>query len=297
MKKNLIISSGGVILYSFIGSLKYLNENNILKDIKSYYGVSAGSILCAMLALDYTFDEIYNFFISFDLLKLIGNYDITNLINNYGLSLGENRDIIAQSIITFKLGEEKTNYTFKQLYDDKNIELNIFATCVEDKTLWKFSHNSNENVPIWKAIVASSNIPFLFSPIEIDNKKFVDGAVINSYPINYIPDNELNETLGIYYDKYSFNNLDLDLNFNLIYYINILLLFISKKHNFNNKNTIRICLPNKYKLYEIKFDISLEDKNKLIDIGYNITKHNNNISKNKIINLIKQIKKSNSCKF
>ena len=289
MIKNLVISAGGIIIYSYIGSLKYLNENNTLKDIKSYYGISAGAILCTMLALDYTIDEITDFFISFDILKFVGDYDVTNFIDDYGFSLGENRDIIAQSIISYKLGEEKKDYTFKQLYDDKKIELNIFATCVEDKTLWKFSHNSNNDVPIWKALVASSNIPFIFSPIEINNKPFIDGAVLNSYPINYVPDNELDKTIGIYFDRYSFSN------FNFNYYINIILLFISNKHIFNYKNTIRISLPKKYKLYEFKFDICNEEKNKLIEIGYNITNHYYNILKNKTI--IIKLKKSNSCKF
>lgn len=294
--KNLVISSGGVLILSLAGSLKYLYENNILKDIKSYYGISAGSILCSMLALDYTIDEIINFLISFDVLKFIGEYDLLNFIDDYGFSLGENRDIIAQSIITYKLGEENKDYTFKQLYDDKKIELNIFATCLEDKTLWKFSHNSNENVPIWKAFAASSNIPFIFSPIDIDNKKFVDGAVITYYPINYVPDNEINDTLGIFID----NNFNFDFKYlnnmlNLKYYIEILFLHITSKDNISYKNTINISLTNKFKKYICKFDISNEEKQELIDYGYNFTKHYYNIikSKRKVI----KMKKSNSCTF
>jgi predicted acylesterase/phospholipase RssA len=296
--KNLVISSGGVLILSLAGSLKYLYENNILKDIKSYYGISAGSILCTMLALDYTIDEIIDFLISFDILKFIGDYDLTNFINDYGFSLGENRDIIAQSIISYKLGEENKDYTFKQLYDDKKIELNIFATCVEDKTLWKFSHNSNEKVPIWKACVASSNLPFIFSPIEIDNNKFIDGAVINYYPINYVPDNELNDTLGIYIDN-SFN-FDFNYNYlnnisNLKYYIEILFLYITNKINYSYKNTINISLPNEYKNYLYKFDICNEEKYKLIDLGYNFTKNYYNIIKNK--KHVIKLKRSNSCTF
>jgi predicted acylesterase/phospholipase RssA len=294
--KNLVISSGGVLILSLAGSLKYLYENNILKDVKSYYGVSAGSILCAMLALDYTVDEIIDFLISFNLLKFIGNYDLTNFINDYGFSLGEDRNIIAQSIITYKLGEENKNYTFKQLYDDKKIELNIFATCVEDKTLWRFSHNSNENVPIWKAFAASSNIPFIFSPIEINNNKFIDGAVIDFYPINYIPDNEINDTLGLYIDNYP----NFDFNYlnsisNLKYYTEILFLHILSKFNYSYKNTIRISLPKEYKNYIFKFDICNEEKYKLINIGYNITKNYYNIAKNKKI--VIKLQRSSSCTF
>jgi predicted acylesterase/phospholipase RssA len=294
--KNLVISSGGVIILSLLGSLKYLNENNLLKDVKCYFGVSAGAILCTMLALDYTIDEIKDFLINFDLLKMVGNYDITNLINNYGFSLGENCKIIAQSIIIYKLGNENKDYTFKQLYDDKKKELNLFATCVEDKTLWRFSHISNENVPIWKALIASSNIPFLFAPIEIDNKTFIDGAAINVYPINYVPDNEINETLGLYVN----NNHNIDLNYlnnipNLKYYLEIIFLYILHKFNYSYKNTIKISLPDKYKNYVYKFDICNEEKNILIDIGYNITKHHYKIIANKKI--VTKLKRSNSCIF
>ena len=113
--KNLVISSGGVYIFSLLGSLKYLKENNMLEDTKSYYGISAGSILCTMLALDYTIEEITDFLINFNFLKLLDSYDITNLINDYGISLGENLKIITQSIIIFKLGEENKDYSFKQL--------------------------------------------------------------------------------------------------------------------------------------------------------------------------------------
>jgi predicted acylesterase/phospholipase RssA len=294
--KNLVISSGGVIILSLLGSLKYLNEHDLLKNINCYYGVSAGAILSTMLALDYTIDEIKDFLINFDLLKFVGSYDITNFIKNYGLSFGENREIIAQSIIIYKLGKENKDYTFKQLYDDKNKELNLFATCVEDKTLWTFSHKSNENVPIWKAMLASSNIPFVFVPIQIDNNTFIDGASINAYPINYVPDNEINDTIGLYVD-YNYNT-DIDyLNNipNLKYYLEIIFLYIVHKFSYSYKNTIKISLPDKYKDYVYKFDISNEEKSILIDIGYNITNHHYKIISNKQI--VTKLKRSNSCIF
>lgn len=273
MKKNLVISSAGVIIYSLLGSLKYLNEKNLLINIKSYYGISAGAILCTMLAIGYSIEEIENFLQKFDIKKVINDIHIDNFFNNYGLSLGNTRDIIGQSLIIYKLGEENINYTFKQLYDDKNIELNIFATCIEDNTLWRFSHNCNENVPIWKALNASINIPFILSPIEINNKKFIDGAIINNYPIDFIPINELDDTIGILYDINIFNNFNKNEKTKFNYYINILLLLLNNKYNYNIKNTIRIILPKKFKLYELKFDISDEDKIELFNIGYNITKH------------------------
>ena len=302
--KNLVISSGGINILCLLGSLKYLNEKNLFNDTKCFYGISAGAILCTMLALDYTIDEMNEFFINFNLIKFIGEYDITNFINNYGFTFGESRDIIGQSIIIYKLGEKNKDYTFKQLYDDKKKELNMFAVCLEDKTLWEFSHKSNENVPIWKAMAASCNIPFIFTPIKINNNTFVDGALINPYPINYVDENEINETIGLFMNSRNNKVNYLDHIPNLKYYLETYFLYISPKCNCHNsyKNTIEICLPEKYKDYTYKFDISNEDKYILIDIGYDIAKNkyiklvNEIDERNKIKNKTK-IKKSNSCFF
>jgi hypothetical protein len=82
---------------------------------------------------------------------------------------------------------------------------------------------------------------------------------------------------------------------NLKYYLEIILLFITKKINYPYKNTIKISLPDKYKSYTIKFDICNEEKNLLIDMGYNITNHYYKIIANKKI--ITKLKRSNSCIF
>ena len=292
--KNLVIGSGGVNILCLLGSLKYLNENNLLNNTKCFFGVSAGAILCTMLALEYTIDEMKDFFINFNLLKFVGEYDITNFINNYGFSFGESRDIIGQSIIIYKLGEQNKDYTFKQLYNDTKKELNIFSTCVEDNTLCQFSHKSNENVPIWKAMASSCNIPFIFTPVHINNKTFIDGALINGFPMNYVDNNEMNNTIGLLINNNN-NKIDYFDNIpNLKYYLETYFLYISPKCKCHNsyKNTIEICLPEKYKNFTYKFDISNEDKNILIDIGYNITK-----DKYQIIVNERKLKRSNSCTF
>ena len=82
---------------------------------------------------------------------------------------------------------------------------------------------------------------------------------------------------------------------NFKYYLEIILLYITHKFNYSYKNTINISLPDKYKKYTYKFDICNEEKNILIDIGYNFTKNYYNILANKKV--VKKIKRSNSCGF
>ena len=48
--KNLVIGSGGINILCLLGSLKYLNENNLLNNTKCFYGVSAGCSAAATIA-------------------------------------------------------------------------------------------------------------------------------------------------------------------------------------------------------------------------------------------------------
>ena len=69
--ENLVISGGGLNGYFMIGVLKLLDDLNLLKNIKNYYGTSIGSFLILFFALDYSIKELINFCIIFDLSILI----------------------------------------------------------------------------------------------------------------------------------------------------------------------------------------------------------------------------------
>jgi Predicted esterase of the alpha-beta hydrolase superfamily len=58
MIKNLILSSGGIHGYCYLGSFKYLMEKNLLNSIESILGTSAGSIFGILYLLDFSLFEI-----------------------------------------------------------------------------------------------------------------------------------------------------------------------------------------------------------------------------------------------
>ena len=64
--KNLVISGGGFYCFQFFGIIKYLDNNNLLKDIIKYIGVSAGALINLLLIIGYKFCEIENFLMKFD---------------------------------------------------------------------------------------------------------------------------------------------------------------------------------------------------------------------------------------
>ena len=87
----LVISAGGINGYIFIGILKYLNEKGYLNNITKYIGCSVGSILCFLLSINYSIEEIEKIFLSLDVNDLLNEFNINLFIkykcvyNNYKL--------------------------------------------------------------------------------------------------------------------------------------------------------------------------------------------------------------------
>ena len=58
--KHIVISGGGINLFTIYGCLKYLNKKKLwhIKNIKSLYGSSCGSLLSLLICLDITWNEL-----------------------------------------------------------------------------------------------------------------------------------------------------------------------------------------------------------------------------------------------
>ena len=75
MYYNLVLSGGALRAIALLGAIKYLEELNILKNIKQYVGTSAGSIISFLIIIGYSSNEIINMF-----SNVINNITDFNLI-------------------------------------------------------------------------------------------------------------------------------------------------------------------------------------------------------------------------
>jgi len=57
--KNLVLSGGGINGIIELGSLKALENLDLLKNIKNYSGSSIGSIICFLLIIDFSPSDIF----------------------------------------------------------------------------------------------------------------------------------------------------------------------------------------------------------------------------------------------
>lgn len=174
----LLLSSGGIKGISFLGVWKYIQEKKI--EIKTFSGVSIGSLFSLLFILDFTYEEIYNILIKLDFLDLF-HFNFTDFLDLYGMI-----DILPfENFILQKIEDKGFNktITFEELFQKTGKELHTYAVCVNTEKLERFDKYTTPNCPIWMAVKMSISIPFIFPPVIYNNYKYIDGAFQNGFPI------------------------------------------------------------------------------------------------------------------
>ena len=281
MIDTLVIAGGGLKGFAMVSSIKQLLNFKIikLKNIKNYYGTSVGSIISTLLAIGYSIDELLTFIDKFNFEKLSDDIDIDNLFTDFGISTGKNIMTVLQFLFNEKIN--KNDISFIELYNMKNITLNIIATNITDMIEEVFNHNTYPDMSIMTAIRMSIAVPIIFTPVLFNNKLYLDGGLVNNFPINHV---KTDKFIGITTNFKNKSNNDSLMNF-IFNFINITIKTINLKNitKFNKDNIIFIENNN---IDTAEISLNKGNKNKLLIIGENATI--NFINKNNyLINKIK----------
>ena len=178
----LIISSGSIKGVALIGALNELFKKYPQHNIKYLTGCSVGSIICLLLNLSYTIEEINNIifninFENFQELKVI------NLIEKCGFDEGLKFSNFYKALILNK--NINPDITFKELYDSTNIVLTTVAVNTTKGIQEYHNYINTPNMSVVLALRMSTNIPILFSPIIYNDNYYVDGALLDPFPYQY----------------------------------------------------------------------------------------------------------------
>ena len=251
---NLVLSGGGIKGLCYISLIKILEEKNIKKDIKNYGGCSVGIFFCFLLCLDYKYEDIKNILLG-DVLNKIYKIDILNFFQNNSVCSPDILREILEILLYNKLKIKKIN--LEELYYTTNKTLNIVVTNISNGTEEIFNKDNTPKYNVIDCIIASCSIPGLYPPIKLNNNYYIDGFLVNNYPIDIFKD-DLENTIGV---KITESTYYKDMNFKS--YIHNLFSILTK----NKENS------NKIYYNKLKKNIYLENNIGGLDI---------NISKNKI---------------
>lgn len=267
LKNILIISGGGMKGYCALGSIAKLKELEIIDEPDVYCGTSVGSSLCFLLSIGYSCEDIFTILHDIDSDMLI-KYNIDTIFNDSHLGIASLDAFMSVITILVKKKKISRKITFKKLFNKFKKDLIITGVSVNDAKLHYFNHINTPDMEIITAIKISCSIPFIFKPVEYDNKVWIDGGCFNNYPIDYFID-KLDDVIGISLedDERLIETFD-----DIPSYISQVFKCIIKGLNFGkyekfNKNTIRIKVYSKYNF----FDITKEEKKVLFNHGYNTT--------------------------
>jgi len=158
-KIGIALSGGGARGIAHLGVLKALEEFGIKPSVIS--GTSAGAIAGAFYAGGYSLHEIKT---------IVEKSDVFNFSNVL---------IKKQGLFNMK-GFEKMYQTYfpKNSFDDLQIPLYVAATDILKGEINYFSSGN-----LSQALMASSCIPVVFQPINFNSSYYVDGGVLNNFPV------------------------------------------------------------------------------------------------------------------
>ena len=201
MIKRLVLSGGGPNGISQLAVIKYLCDQKILdlREIKSVYGTSVGTLLGLFVILEYNLTTISDFFIKRPWEKVLP-LEFENMMeiiqNNGYIDNSFVADVIDMLLSAI---EVPSTITFKELYDKTDKLFNVYTVDVDKFTTTIFSHESHPDLSVKHAILMSCALPPIFKPLEYNNEFYMDGGIFCDYPINDCLDRFPNkkETLGI----------------------------------------------------------------------------------------------------
>lgn len=159
-KLGIALGGGGTRAFCHLGVLQALKEEGIEADIIS--GTSAGSIVGALIAAGNTPQAVH------DLMKEHSLWSFAKvLVPTVGIMSLD------------KMGEELDKILKLSLIEDLKKPLIIAATNLNTGQITYF-----EKGPLVKSIQASSSIPVLFSPVDMeDGYCYVDGGLLDNLPV------------------------------------------------------------------------------------------------------------------
>lgn len=117
--------------------------------------------------------------------------EITQLICERGMHSGDALEAFLEDLVV-KQGFNKA-VTFRELHKHTNIELFVLATNLNTQFSKIISHITHPEESVVKWVHASGAFPGYFKPVEIASMLYVDGGVTNNYPITIFDGKTLKE--------------------------------------------------------------------------------------------------------
>lgn len=177
----LVLAGGGIKGFGILGAIKYIEEKFELQRIKCFVGTSVGSIIGYLLCIGYTPMEILHKTIENKLIeKLCDGIDFDSIQLNQGVLQFET---ILEELELMTLMRHGKNFTMSELYDQFGKELVCVTFNYTKNQMEVLSRQHTPDLSCLQAVQMSSSVPFLFNKMTHNNMIYIDGGVVDNFPI------------------------------------------------------------------------------------------------------------------
>ncbi len=165
-----VLGGGGQLGAHEVGMMQALVERDIHADV--VIGTSIGAVNGAMYAADPSTDGV----------ERLAELWASGGAKVFGESLGESAKLLARSS-THLLRNDRFRATLAghvpEWFDELKVAFECVAAEIESSSVRYLSTGS-----LVDALLASSALPGLFRPVEIDGNHYLDGGLVNSIPLD-----------------------------------------------------------------------------------------------------------------
>jgi len=185
--KHLVFSGGGPSLIQTIGALQTVEAAGFvnLAEIQTIYGTSAGAILGVILCLKFDWPTIN------DYILLRPWHDVFPMKVQHIFDAYTKRGIYDEQTVAkcfkplFDAKDISLGITMRELFDLSKIELHMYAFDINAFQLDDISYLTHPDLSVITALHMTSTLPILMAPHFIGTKCYIDGGIINNYPLKH----------------------------------------------------------------------------------------------------------------
>lgn len=182
----LVLGGGGMKCIATLGAVQYIYDNNDTEKIKKFVGTSAGAIISLLLAVQYTPIEIIVYICTQNVSESLLPADIFSLVKGNGAIMFEKVENHIRNMIYKKIS--RNSITLKELYDEYGKTL-VCCTYNMTKNICEYvSKDTHPDLDCVTAVRMSSSIPIVFDDCVIDGDLYLDGGIVDNFPITIVDD-------------------------------------------------------------------------------------------------------------
>jgi predicted acylesterase/phospholipase RssA len=168
-------SSSGIVLLGKLLKLE-LNGSLDISRIKTFAGTSIGAVISLLLIIGYSPSEIVYSLRESKIWGKLASINIQNIIQLKGIF---SLQILEDELETMILKKCDHIPTIGEL--NKNFLCASFN--LSSNKLVYFNTIDTPNMDAKKAVILSCAIPFLFEPCIFNNEKYIDGGILDNFPL------------------------------------------------------------------------------------------------------------------